>query len=118
MKGPDKTEIGKQKWRDTRTDSGGGFTLSKAESLNGMIEVWVAPDAAAVGNRLGPPAGSSKLSDDGKPLYFADNSVVDAHEFGHAYDYIAGLPDGTNSVTFENARRSALPGTQRRKSEK
>ncbi len=96
---------------------GGGVTLSAQESMSGFIEVWVAPNAAQAGNSLAATRDTSSLTEDGSQLRFPDNTVVDAHEFGHVYDLINGLPDGTNSVPFENAARANRPGNQRRKSE-
>lgn len=85
--------------------------------MSGFIEVWVAPNAAQAGNSLAATRDTSSLTEDGSQLRFPDNTVVDAHEFGHVYDLINGLPDGTNSVPFENAARANRPGNQRRKSE-
>jgi len=96
---------------------GGAFTLSTEESMSGEIEIWVAPNAAQAGNNEAIKRNTSTLTRDGSQLRFPDNSVVDAHEFGHGYDLLNGLPDGTNSVGFENAARANRPGTQRRKSE-
>ena len=101
--------------RDVRKDSGGGVTIPKNESLTGNIQIWVAPDAAATANRLAP-SGKPHLTWDGSRLQFPDNSVIDAHEFGHAADEMFG--QSGNAINFENAQREKFPGQQRRKSEK
>jgi RHS repeat-associated protein len=97
---------------------GGAFTVPSDESMSGKIQIWVAPNAAKIGNIEAARQDTSRLTNDDSQLRFPDNSVVDAHEFGHAYDLITGAQPNTNSLIFENARRANLPGTQRRKSEK
>ena len=103
---------------DVEKRGGGGVTLKANESVSGDIEIWVSPNAAQAGNTKASSENTSRLTEDGSQLRFPDNRVVDGHEFGHAYDLLNGLPDGTNSVIFENAVRAGIGNTQRRKSEK
>jgi hypothetical protein len=81
------------------------------ESLSGNIQIFVHPLASDVASQKAP-FGRPNMSSDEQRLKFANNSIVDGHEFGHAYDQLTGQEG--NWRTLENAVRSRNGITQRR----
>ena len=106
-------------------DSGGGTTLRSEASLSGNIQIFVSNNAVASARAVFKRfhrEGEDYNGDAKGPLTFGSVYEIDAHEHGHAYDLIINgdLPNsGQNgySVTFENAVRSRVAGSQRRTKE-
>ncbi|MGI8543068.1 MAG: RHS repeat domain-containing protein [Aridibacter sp.] len=87
---------------DVARDNKGGVTIKANASPSGNVRIYVHPDAALKGT-LWAPRGKPELSSDGERLTFANNSIVDGHEFGHAYDELYGKEGNWRSI--ENALR-------------
>lgn len=89
---------------------GCAVTVPKDESLSGNIEIYVEKGAGVKASRFS--VGSPTRGDDRKILRFVDDSIVDGHEFGHAYDEMTGQKG--NWRVIENGLRDRFEDKQRR----
>jgi len=109
--------------RDLNTfDTPGAVTVSGDLSTTGNIQIFVSARAGAIATEA-VKSFNQNITNDGKPFY-ATNEMVDAHEFGHAWDRMrasgppamGAKPSATdNSVSFENAVRSRNPQNSQRR---
>jgi RHS repeat-associated protein len=93
----------------------GGSTVPASVSKSGNIQIFVSKNALKEGNaafRRQFQSGNIK-TDDGKQLVLRSYQEVDAHEHGHAYDFLRGKNEN-NSIKLENAIKSRMGVRQRR----
>lgn len=103
----------------------GALTVSGADSSTGNIQIFVHPQAGAVATKACEMRGGCADKITPKTGNFsATNEIVDAHEFGHAWDRLRtqgppamgakpSTPEGWKS--FENAIRSRNPQNSQRR---
>jgi RHS repeat-associated protein len=69
----------------TTANFGGAATVGSEESLTGHTQIFTDPNAGSMADaRLGSTILGAWKSSDGRPLRYT-NSIVDVHEFGHAW---------------------------------
>ena len=92
-------------WHTSQT--GGGAAIAAVESLSGMDEVVIHPEAGKVDKGLDNEW--SELSSDGKPLGFTD-AIVFGHEIGHAWGNLMLGQGGSLKMNMdqEKQRNAAL----------
>lgn len=120
---PDSTNID---LNTTKTPA--AVTASGKDSSTGNIQIFVHPKAGEIMTKACEMRGdcSNKITRNTGPLS-ATNEVVDAHEFGHAWDRMRGSgPPAVGAKpsisqpgwqTFENAIRSRNPQNSQRRTE-
>ena len=103
----------------------GGITVSGADSSTGNIQIFVSPRAGQIVTVAAQMAGgySDKVNTGD---FHATNEIVDAHEFGHAWDILRSSgPAAMGAMvtvhpaegwkSFENAVRSRNPNDSQRR---
>jgi RHS repeat-associated protein len=106
--------VGTHGWDVTTTPAaqGGAFVIGAEESLKGYTQLIMGPEAADRAEAVNQGLLGASMSSDGRGLAYTMERVL-AHELGHAYGNMMGLPvrgrnAGTNlfALVFENLERS------------